>query len=310
MKNYLIIIFCFFFFNSANSEISNKIVLKVGNQIITSNQIRNKILSTLILSNVEINQKNINSLKKSSLENLIQIRLKKIELIKYNIDLDTQTDLKVNNYLKTISSNNIDELRNKFKYNNLNFNYLIDEIKTEINWNNLINKIYSDRINIDENIVKTEIENLIEGNSEFEEFNLSEIEILEINNDPVANNELILDIQEQIEINGFKVTAARLSISITSIDQGLIGWVNSKSLSKNIYNEIKNLQIDQISKPIKRQNSILFLKINDKRELSYNAADKSKIGEKIINQKKNELLNLYSKNHLSKIRNNILIEFK
>ena len=310
MKNYLIIIFCFFFLNSANSEISNKIVLKVGSQIITSNQIRNKILSTLILSNVEINQKNINSLKKSSLENLIQIKLKKIELIKYNMDLDTQTNLKVNNYLRSISSNNVDELRNKFKYNNLNFKYFIDEIKTEINWQNLIYKIYSNRINIDENIVENEIENLIEGKSKSEEFNLSEIEILEISNDLVATNELILDIQEQIEMNGFEVTAARLSISTTSIDKGLIGWVNSKSLSKSIYDEIKNLQIDQISKPIKRQNSILFLKINDKRELSYNATDKSKIEKKIINQKKKELLNLYSKNHLSKVRNNILIEYK
>tara|TARA_B100001248_G_scaffold260907_1_gene250485 strand:- start:5512 stop:6444 length:933 start_codon:yes stop_codon:yes gene_type:complete len=310
MKNYLVIIFCIFFLNSANSEISNKIVLKVGSQIITSNQIRNKILSTLILSNVEINQKNINSLKKSSLENLIQIKLKKIELIKYNMDLDTQTNLKVNNYLRSISSNNVDELRNKFKYNNLNFKYFIDEIKTEINWQNLIYKIYSNRINIDENIVENEIENLIEGKSKSEEFNLSEIEILEISNDLVATNELILDTQEQIEMNGFEVTAARLSISTTSIDKGLIGWVNSKSLSKSIYDEIKNLQIDQISKPIKRQNSILFLKINDKRELSYNATDKSKIEKKIINQKKNELLNLYSKNHLSKIRNNILIEYK
>ena len=244
------------------------------------------------------------------MENLIQIRLKKIELIKYNMDLDTQTNLKVNNYLRSISSNNVDELRNKFKYNNLNFKYFIDEIKTEINWQNLIYKIYSNRINIDENIVENEIENLIEGKSKSKEFNLSEIEILEISNDLDATNELILDIQEQIEMNGFEVTAARLSISTTSIDKGLIGWVNSKSLSKSIYDEIKNLQIDQISEPIKRQNSILFLKINDKREINYNAADKSKIGEKIINQKKNELLNLYSKNHLSKIRNNILIEFK
>ena len=54
------------------SATTNKILLKVGNKIITNYELKNKILSTLILSKQEINQKNINRAKKQSIDSLIQ----------------------------------------------------------------------------------------------------------------------------------------------------------------------------------------------------------------------------------------------
>ena len=44
--------------------IQNKIIVKVGGEIITSFEIKNKILGTLILSNNTINQENIDKNKK------------------------------------------------------------------------------------------------------------------------------------------------------------------------------------------------------------------------------------------------------
>ena len=70
------------------------------------------------------------------------------------------------------------------------------------------------------------------------------------------------------------------------------------------------MQKGEISEPIIRQSSILFLKINDTR---IEKLDKNRISDlqnKIVNQKKNELFNLYSMSHLSKLKNNSLIEYK
>ena len=63
------------FFNNDQllAKIENNIVLKVENEIITNYEIKNKILSSLILSGQEINQENIDRYKKSTLENLIQL---------------------------------------------------------------------------------------------------------------------------------------------------------------------------------------------------------------------------------------------
>ena len=55
------------------------------------------------MANLEINQKNINQFKNQALEFLINIKLKEIELAKYNINVD---DKRFTAY-KSISSNNI-----------------------------------------------------------------------------------------------------------------------------------------------------------------------------------------------------------
>ena len=65
-----------------------------------------------------------------------------------------------------------------------------------------------------------------------------------------------------------------------------------------------------ISKPIKKQNTVLFLKIDDKRISKSENIDISELKNNLINQKKNELFNLYSRSHLSKLQNTSLIEYK
>ena len=46
---------------------NTKIVVKIENELITSYDIKNKIISTLLLNNKQINQENIDNLKKRSL---------------------------------------------------------------------------------------------------------------------------------------------------------------------------------------------------------------------------------------------------
>ena len=83
----------------------------------------------------------------------------------------------------------------------------------------------------------------------------------------------------------------------------------SKELSKNIFEIIEDMKIGEISPPIKRQNTVLFLKINNIRSKKIEEVNLKNLEKSIINNK-NELFNLYSKSHLSKIRNNTLIEYK
>ena len=69
MKLKLIIIVFLIYFSQIvllSSKINNNIILKIENEIITNYDIKNKILTILVLGNQEINQENINSLKKAS----------------------------------------------------------------------------------------------------------------------------------------------------------------------------------------------------------------------------------------------------
>ena len=64
-----------------------------------------------------------------------------------------------------------------------------------------------------------------------------------------------------------------------------------------------------MSEPIFQSETILFIKLNDKK-LDLNEINIVETKNRIINQKQNEILNLFSSSHLSKIRNSASIELK
>lgn len=287
-----------------NANINTKILVKIDNELITNYDIKSKIITTLILSKKEINQKNIDVLKKASLDHLIQIRLKKIELKKYNIKKD---EIKINSYLNSVSSNDVVSLKNLFEKNDLDFQVFIDEIDTEFRWRNLIYQRYSNKIEIDPEDINQEIKNEIQNQNDLIEYNLSEIEIL--SNSDSFNEQNISQIQDEIKNYGFESAVIKFSISSTSTNKGALGWISYNSLSNDFLKILNKMKIGEISKPIKKQNRIIILKLNDKKITNYSNININSLKKKLIDQKKNELFNLYSDSYLSKLRNTQFIEY-
>ena len=307
-KIWVIPLILIFFSFKSHSAIESKILLKVEKKIITNFELKNKILSSLILNNQDINQKNIDYLKKQTIDLLILIKLKEIEIEKYDLKINDNDLIKrLNDYLNKISSNNINRLKETFKNNGVDFEIFKKEVKTELMWQNLIYNIYSNQIFIDEESINLEVEKLINKKESIKEFRLFEIEIL-INNDK-NDKKKIEDIEKQIENFGFENTAAKLSISSSASEKGDLGWINANSLSDEIYAIIKKMKIGEYSKPIFKTNSVLFLMIKDKKDSKSKSINRNKLKNQIMNRKKNELFNLYSQSHLSKIKNSSLIEY-
>ena len=303
--NLLSFLFLFSFLSIGVYSIENKIIAKVENSVLTSHELKNKIRVTLILSDQEINQNNINKIKSNVLTSLLNLKIKKLELEKYKVDIKK---IDANNHLSTISSNNIIGLKEKFIRNNLDFNLFLTEVKTELAWRQFIFNMYNSKVNVDGKDIDFELAKIIENKTIIEEYKISEIEIFVEKG--VQNDNQINFIIEQIQTIGFENTAEKFSISASSTNKGDLGWINSRSFSKKIYEIVKNMKPGDISKPIRNPNSILFLKLIDKKKSQSNEIDKDEIKNRLIKQKKNELFNLYSNSHLSKLKNNTLIEYK
>lgn len=301
----LIIIIYISFTNLLFAQMKTNIVLKVENEIITNYEIKNKILTTLILANQDINQENINSLKKQAVDILIQSKLKKIELTKYNYEV---SNIELENYLNKIFSNDFNTQKIKLQKNNLSIDLLLEDFRTQLKWQKFIYQLYSKKIEINQKEINEKVNDIIKGQKYLEEFKISEIEI-SIENKK-SDKIKIQNIINQIQVNGFENTALRSSISSSASNKGDLGWVNAKSLSKKIYKIISNLNVNEVSDPFKNQNSILFLMLKDKRVSKTQDINIKKLKNNIINQKKNELFNLYSRSHLSKLKNTSLIEYK
>lgn len=304
LRKTIITLFFFILNSEVTANIQNKIVLKVENEIITEFEIKNKILSTLLISNQTINQQNINQLKEQSLDSLILTRLKKIELSKYNFKNNpNELDL----YLNRIYTKKPLELKKIFENNNIDFDLFSEEIEIQLRWQKLIYNLYSEKIKIDENEILNEIREIQSSQEEMQEYKLSEIEIL---NDGKDFEKIVSDLQDKIEKLGFENTALKFSISGSNVKKGDLGWIRSKSLSDNIYKIVSSLKIGEISKPIKQTNSILFLKLVDKKKVNFQTSNFDSLKKSLINRKKNDLFNLYSRSHLSKLKNSSFIEYK
>ena len=283
----------------------NEIIVKIDNNIITTYEIKNKIKTSLILSNQDINQINIDKNKRRALTYLIDLKLKKNELEKYKFDLNS---INVNNQLLSLSSNNINEFEKKFQELGINFELFVNEIKIETAWKQLMFNIYKEKVKINKKDIEKEVLNYIENSSNFTELNISEIEIGFDNNSNYKDevNFIIKEIRE----NGFEKTAQKFSISSTAKNFGSIGWVNSESLNSKVSKVLKSLKIGEVSTPIKTLNSYIFFKLVDKRVSKIDEINSEEFKKRLIDQKKNELFNLYSRSHLSKLKNNSLIEYK
>jgi peptidyl-prolyl cis-trans isomerase SurA len=303
---FLILINCSISYASSNT----KIIVKVGSEIITSYELENKIKSTLFLSGEEINQKNINQIKNSSLNSLINLKLKIEEIKRYQINKDNQT--RVDNYLNLISSRfNIPPsgLQKVFSTNQIDFNQHLDQIRTEFLWQNLIFEVYSKKINLNEDQILLELNKTIQNQKLIEEYHLAEIEV-KISDDS-QTNDVENEIKNYINQFGFEKAANKYSISNSSINGGDIGWVNSTALSEEIYKIVKNLKINSFSQATRTTDTMLFLKLINKRKISdIDKLNVVEIKNSIINKQTNDLLSIYANNHLSQKKNITLIEFK
>jgi peptidyl-prolyl cis-trans isomerase SurA len=307
-KKYLLLILLIFFFKISytNASIQNKIIATVNNEIITSYELKNKIMTFLILNKVEVNQENINNYKNQSLKTLINMKIRKNELVKYNLlngEIDTSRLIEQQSKKYNFT---IEEFKKEFLNNNLSYDLYLQEIQLELGWQQLILQLYGNKIIVDEYEIDEELKKIIDNQKEMIEYRLSEIEVQVNDNEKVTN--LVEEIQNQIIKDGFKNTAIKYSTSSTALEGGEIGWVNSKSLSNKMLNAISNMKLKEVSKPMMHNNSILFVKLEEIKKVDALKINSIETKKKIIDQKKNELLNLFSNSHLSKIRNNASIE--
>lgn len=306
LKKIFSIFLLIFFFEMLEASVENKIVIKVGNKIITSLEIKNKINTELVLRNLEVNQSNINKMKKIAVQALIDSRIKEIEIEKYSsINLN---NVDISRQLLSISGKNIDALKKKFSENSLDYDIFLKELKLQNSWQKLIFTLFGDKIIINEDELIKELNIIKNENSNIKTYNLSEIEVSY--DGDIEKEEQIKKIKQSIEMIGFDQTISAHSESLSATNNGQLGYISERSLSQEIFNNLKNLKKGNISDPIVQLNKIIFLKINEIKIIKNENFSLDLEKKRLIDEKKNNLLKLYSQSHLSKIKNNSFIEFK
>ena len=289
--------------NELKSQINNNIVVKVGDLLISSVDVQNQIITNLVINKKEINQVNIDNVKNFALKILVNKLIKKNEINKFQITNYNKKDLY--DYIDKIAKDldtNRNGLKKIFKENNINYDLLVGNHEIELLWNTLIYSVYSKQININIVAIENEIEKI--KSSVNLEYNISEIEI------PITqyNKNKYNEILKVIKDDGFQVAAQKFSVSATAGNGGLVGWVSAQSLSSKYIEQLKKINIQGISEPILNDISAIIYKINDLKK-DNNEFDANVVRKKIILQKKEEKLDLFSRSHFSNLENSITVKF-
>ena len=302
---YILFVILFFIINFNVYCASIKIITKVDNEIITNIDIQNEKKYLLFL-NPKLDQLNRNKIDEIAKNSLITEIIKKKELNKI---YDTS---KMGSFLGSIEQKFLKNknIKNKsdfikiLKKRDLEYDNIINKLHVEALWNQLIYSKFSKNIRINEEKMRKNI--LIQFQNEKKKYEYDLSEILFTENVSENFDETLKKIEKSIINNGFENTANIFSISSTSKNGGLIGWVNELQISENLKKHIIKLKIGQISNPIKISGGYLIIKLNNKKEFKQEVDLENEVNQ-LIAKETNRQLNTYSNIFYKKLKKNIKI---
>lgn len=305
MIKYLKIALIIFFLTfSKGLTIENKIILKIDNEIITTLDVYKEI------TNIKFFNKNLNNLSDEeiyqiSIQSLIKYEIKKNEISKKFKIVEIQNkdylDQLIEKTFKDLGFQNLQNFKNELIKREISFENFEEKLKIEILWNQLIFSTYYNKLVIDEEKLKRQINNI---DKTVKSFNLNEIIFnVESTEEIETKYNLILN---DIQKLGFEGAALKHSISNSSINGGNLGWIDEKNIGKQILDQLNKINIKSITKPIRISSGFLILQKFDEREIQKNLDSEEEL-KKLIDYEKNQQLNNYSNLYYNKIKKNIKI---
>ena len=191
-----------------------------------------------------------------------------------------------------------EDFQNYLKSFDLKIEDVAKKIEIELKWNKLIYDKYKDKIVVNEAILKKKI---IDESQNKNIYNLSELIF------SIENKEKINEVTKSINEIGFEKTVLIYSKAESRQKSGNLGWINELSLSKSILKELKKTKISGVTDPIKIQNAMLIIKLNDKKRVDTSSINLDDNLRELIKFETNKQLNVFSAIYFEKIKDKLNI---
>jgi len=277
------------------------IIYNIDEKIITNIDLKKEVNYLTALNNQlkNLDKKQILGIAE---ESIVREAVKEIELNKF-FDLkqmNPYVDIYIKELYSRLNLKNEDQFQKYLKNYGLSLDFVKEKVQIEIMWNQLVYDKFRYQIKIDKKKILKEIKSSKNKRNE-KIYLLSEI-VFEIENKDEFN-EKKEKIEKSINEIGFKNSANIYSISDSSKFGGEIGWIAEKELSKKIFNEINNLEINQYTKPILTGSSFLILKIDDLKYEEKKIDSKEQLNKKIKFETERQLQQ-FSKIYYNKVKIN------
>lgn len=255
------------FASAAQAQTSHGIAAVVNDDIITTHDLRQRVLFMLATTGAERDQATINRLQRQALQNLIDehIQLQESDKFEQNI-----SDAEVNRSVgRLIGRNGLDpnEVAQQLASVGVSINTLRDQVRSEIAWQRIVNGLYGSRIRISDAQIDQTLTRL-STNADKPSFRVAEIfieatpEIGGMDGAMEGGRAMMTQAQQGAP---FPLLAQQFSSAPSAAKGGDVGWIREGELRPELDAVLPSLQKGQISEPIVVPGGVYVIALLDER---------------------------------------------
>jgi peptidyl-prolyl cis-trans isomerase SurA len=292
----------------AGAQDTLRIVALVNDDVITAIDLAVRTQMIIASSGVPDTPEARQRLRPQVLRALIDDRLRQQAADKEGVSVPQD---RIDERMSQLAQNNnmsLDQFREALKHNQIDPNWLEDQIRTEIAWGLLVNRKFRSNIVITDADVDVAERRLREDAGKTE-YRLAEIFLsVDDPNDTETVRESAQRLIEQLKKGvDFREIARQFSQSSTASNGGLLGWVAPGDLPPEIASAAQGLQPDTVSDPIRSEGGFHILKLLDQRQVAENGGQsRAEISTRIMRDR----LDNMARGYLRELRRSAYVDIR
>lgn len=279
-----------------------KIVALVNGDMISNQDIQNRINAFLLTSNIPLNDQTKNIIVQKVLHGAIDEKIKLQAAKKEGVDI---SEKEIDNAVRQFETNNkipSGELKNILKKGNVNMSTFRSQIKSDLAWVRLVKKK-----TMADGITQKELEEAMEEARH--DLNEPKFMVSEIFIKKEKAKDLNILVNKLREDPRFDLYALQFSDSASASKGGSLGWINKEKLASPLEKALDKLKEGQVSDPVFLNNGYYILKL----EKTFNPKkDKPQMPtqDEMRNFLTSQKMEDFAQKYLQDLRQNAVIELR
>lgn len=252
--------------STASAQQSHSIAAVVNDDIVTSHDLRQRVMFILATTGAERTEESLNRVQAQALRNLVDEKIQIQEAEKYDQKI---SDDEINqSVIRLIGQNglNPDDVVKQLAAANISIQTLRSQVESEIAWQRIVNGLYGSRIRISDAQINETL-NRLTANASKPSYNVAEIYIEatpDIGGMDGAMEGAKAMIAQISQGAPFQLLAQQFSSAPSASKGGVIGWVREGELRPEIDQVILQMEKGNLSKPIQVPGGVYVVALVDK----------------------------------------------
>ncbi len=283
MQKILLFIIIILTATSSYARQGAKIAVIIGDNIVSNIDVEDRLKLTLSSSGIDPQKSDRGKFIPQVIQILIDETLYRQEAEKQHIKI-TDSDIKLSLYnLEKANNVKAGGFKKFIAKRGIDWNVFIDQLTAQMLWNKIIARKIRPQITVTNREIDEKIED-ISNSIGSSEYNISEI-VIPFEKDKRGAEKRVKALARKLydkidEGADFGAVAKEFSRNVSASKGGDIGWIKQRVLPKKITMQIRDLNIGEISRPIKMGEEYHIIKFNGKRALINVTPEDSEVGFK------------------------------